>query len=58
VSPQPIVIYGVPCELKSVPSNGGGALAYAVTGPAGLLTQQPTRFLAVAKAAEALRTNR
>jgi hypothetical protein len=57
VSPHPIVIYGIPCELKSVPSNGG-ALAYAVTGPAGLLTQQPTRFLAVAKAAEALRTNR
>jgi hypothetical protein len=55
VTPQPVLIYGVPCVLRS--SNGGGALtSYIVINPAGVvLTQQASRFQAVAKAAEALR---
>ena len=51
MTPQSVLIYGTACVLK------GGPNRYAVerrdTGA--VITQQPTRFLAVAKAAEVLR---
>jgi hypothetical protein len=60
VTPQPVLIYGVPCLLQRAANNGGGTLTnYLVTNPAGaVLAQQASRFLAVAKAAEALREGR
>lgn len=58
MTPQPVVIHGVQCVLRS--NNGGGASTYSVTNPktGSVLTQQPSRFLAVARAAEAIRTQR
>lgn len=52
MKPQTVQIHGRRCTL-----NGGGSMGnYRVTSPAGaVLAQAPSRFLAVAKAAQALR---
>lgn len=50
MQPQAVHIHGVPCVL----SNGGGSLTpYIVTrrDSGAVITRQPTRFLAVARAA-------
>lgn len=54
MTPQTILIYGTPVRLA------GTSGAYRVTNPktGTVLTQQPSRFLAVARAAEAIRTQR
>lgn len=54
MSPQTVVIHGVACRLT------GQVNQYTVTNPktGAVLTRQPSRFLAVAKAAEAIRTQR
>lgn len=51
--PQPVQIHGTPCVLQ--PAQAGGyTVARQDTGA--VVTQQPTRFLAVARAAVALHT--
>lgn len=55
---QPVVIHGQRCLLMN---NGGGSMnSYTVVRCASgaLITQQPSRLLAVARAAEVLRTQR
>lgn len=53
MTPQPVQIHGTPCVLKRV---GNALNPYRVERRDGaLIAQQPTRFLAVAKAAEVLR---
>lgn len=53
MTPQPVVIYGHQCLLQKA---GGSLIAYAVTDSrtGAVITTQPTRFMAVAKAAQAL----
>lgn len=54
---QPVTIHGTPCRLQK--TGGGSMTAYVVTDPRGaVLARQPARFIAIAKAAEALRTGR
>lgn len=54
MTPQIVVIHGVAVQLAGRPN------AYVVTNPktGTVLTQQPSRFLAVARAADAIRTQR
>jgi hypothetical protein len=55
VTAQPVVIHGTRCLLQK--TGGGPLTSYVVTDPRGaVLAQQAARFIAIAKAAEALRT--
>jgi hypothetical protein len=56
---QTVVIYGKPCALQLAPETGGGRVnTYRITDPktGAVIASQDSRLLAVAKAAEALRT--